>query len=122
MGHHIFEFHDRALRMHDIDVALVNHFLVLGAQRLGNEELSSSLRRWEWCGPGVWLNAEERILAFARAEVFAAAKSALAALGPVVSGQYIREIYPNLSGAEGRDAALILNELCKLEALVTPSA
>jgi hypothetical protein len=117
MGHHVFEFHDRALRMHDVDVALVRHFLELGAVRLGNEILVRGLRKWEWPGPGVWLNVEENELA-AHPEVFATAESVLEEFGKVVSAQYVKENVQDLSGERGHSAELIRDEIRKLRALI----
>lgn len=121
MAHHIFDFQDRALRMHDADVVLVKHFLELGAKQLGHEALFTSLSQWEWSGPGVWINVDEAALA-SHPEVFAAAENASAEFGAIVPAQYLRANVPSLGCASDRSAELIRNELQKLRALVRPGA
>ena len=40
----------------------LRHFLILGAMNLGLDEAAKALERWEWIGPGVWINVETQVL------------------------------------------------------------
>lgn len=103
--------------MHDADVALVRHFLLVGADRAGSEAARSAVSAWEWLGPGVWLNVDESAL-LSEGRAFEAAEAALSELGPVISSEYLRENVPGSSSALDMSAASVRDELRKLKALL----
>jgi hypothetical protein len=88
MGHHLFTNGSSVLPMKDGDVELVRHFLILGARALGLHELAKNVKRWDWQGPGVWINVEEKRLADHPA-VFEAAVRAVEKLGDTVDVGYL---------------------------------
>ena len=88
MGHHLF-IHDRkSLPMRDGDVALVRHFLIEGATRLGDKPLADAITGWQYQGPGVWVGIDEATLAGRRA-VFSAGIEAAEKLGEEISVDYL---------------------------------
>jgi hypothetical protein len=119
MPRHIFTFEGRTLRMQDAEVALVNHFLALGAQQLGNESVAASLRRWQWVGPGQWLNVAMETLT-APDELFVAAEQGLAKLGAMVSASYVQQHLPDFANGQDWDARVILDDLRKLQTHLRP--
>jgi hypothetical protein len=92
MGHHLFTHDQKSLPMRDFDVALVRHFLVEGARRLGDDQLASAISGWEYQGPGVWVGIDESVLT-GRGEVFARGIEAAEKLGDEISVEYLnREV------------------------------
>jgi hypothetical protein len=71
MGHHLFIHNGKGLAMRDFDVALVRHFLIEGASRVGDQSVSSAIAEREYQGPGVWIGVDETAL-IGRGPVFAA--------------------------------------------------
>jgi hypothetical protein len=98
MGHHLFIHNDRNLPMGDWDVALVRHFLIEGARRIGEGAIASAVADWKYQGPGVWSSIDETALADCR-RVFAASIEAVMKLGEHVSLDYLRK---NVKLAGGR--------------------
>ncbi len=90
MGHHLFIHDDKSLPMGDWDVALVRHFLIEGARRLGDGTIASAIAEWEYQGPGVWSGIDETALADSR-PVFAAGIEAVTKLGEYVSLDYLSQ-------------------------------
>ena len=90
MGHHLFIHDDKGLPMGDWDVALVRHFLIEGARRLGDKAVASAIEEWEYQGPGVWSDIDEGRLADCR-PVFLAGVEAVTKLGEFVSLDYLSE-------------------------------
>jgi len=121
MARHIFELNGRVLQIHDSDVALLKHFLELGAERAGKSTVLEALRRWEWPGPGVWVNVEESILT-SQQEVFCEAEKAIADMGGSIPGEYVRKNVSGLEGAMDRRVSALLSELHKLRAHVGAGA
>jgi hypothetical protein len=120
VGHHIFEFEGRFVRMHDSDVKMVNHFLKLAASRIGDEQALMSLRQWECIGTGVWMGVDERALATSP-QLFPAAESELDDLGAMISVDYLRSI-PGLDGSYADwPARPVIEELRKLRRLFDPA-
>ena len=81
MGHHVFVTEPSVLVIEDSALELVRHFLILGAMNLGLDEAAKALERWEWIGPGVWINVETQVLV-AHPTIFEAAVHAIDNLGP----------------------------------------
>lgn len=88
MGHHLFIYNNASLPMGDWDVALVRHFLIEGAHRLGDGAVASAITEWEYQGPGVWSGIDETAVADCR-PVFAAGVEAVTKLGEYVSLDYL---------------------------------
>ncbi|MDU9396001.1 hypothetical protein [Pseudomonas sp. zfem003] len=116
MAHHLFEFANRTLRLHDVDVVLVRHLLEQGAAAIGQHALAESLRQWEWLGPGVWVGVDESVLVLHPA-VFPAAAQILAGFGPVIPLAYVREAMPELGPTSDLATPPILSALRTLEGL-----
>ena len=88
MGHHLFKIGTSVFPMHDGDVELVRHFLIVGAKDVGLPELALSVDRWEWQGPGVWIHIDMAPLA-RHPIVFDAAVRSVERLGDVVDVPYL---------------------------------
>jgi hypothetical protein len=90
MGHHLFIHDDKSLPMSDWDVALVRHFLIEGASRVGDQSVGSAIADWEYQGPGVWVGIDEAAL-IDRGAVFLAAIEIVEGLGDHISLDYLHE-------------------------------
>jgi hypothetical protein len=90
MSHHLFIHGDTSLPMADWDVALVRHFLVEGARRLGDESVAKAIAEWEYQGPGIWVGIEETVLEGCR-PIFTAGIEAAEKLGGKISLDYLNE-------------------------------
>jgi hypothetical protein len=88
MGHHLFIREGKGLAVRDFDVALLRHFLIEGARRIGNAQLAGAISGWEYQGPGVWMGIDERILS-AHSPVFEAASEVAAELGDSIAVDYL---------------------------------
>jgi len=89
MGHHIFVNEPSVLVIEDGDLELARHFLILGAMDLGLDEAGKAIERWEWNGPGVWINVETRVLVDHPA-IFEAAVQAIDRLGTTIDVAYLK--------------------------------
>ena len=67
---------------------LVRHFLIQGAKDLGLEEAAKAIERWEWIGPGVWINIETQALVDHPA-IFDAAVRAVERFGETIDIAYL---------------------------------
>ena len=76
--------------MGDWDVALVRHFLIEGARRLGEGAIADAITEWEYQGTGVWSGIDEAALADCRL-VFTAGIEAVTELGASVSLDYLSQ-------------------------------
>jgi hypothetical protein len=121
MAHYIFELNGHTLRLHDVDIALLKHFIEVGAKRTSNRTIIDSLGRWEWAGPGIWLNVDELVLR-SNAGVLSAAEAEIVSLGEQVSVEYIGANVPCLTEPSGRSAAALLCELHKLKVFLESGA
>lgn len=90
MGHHLFSHDRKLLPMRDFDVALVRHFLIEGAKRLGDEFLAKAIVQWGYQGPGVWTGIDEAVLADHR-RVFAAGIDIAETLGDQIPLDYLND-------------------------------
>ena len=88
MGHHVFVTEPSVLVIEDSALELVRHFLILGAMNLGLDEAAKALERWEWIGPGVWINVETQVLV-AHPTIFEAAVHAIDRLGTTIDIAYL---------------------------------
>ena len=90
MGHHLFIHDDKSLPMGDWAVALVRHFLIEGASRVGDQSVGSAIADWDYQGPGVWVGIDEAALMNC-GPVFVAAVEVVEGLGDHISLDYLRE-------------------------------
>jgi len=93
MGHHLFIHGDKTLPMGDWDVALVRHFLIEGASRLGDQFAAKTIEEWEYQGPGVWVGIDESALVD-RGSVFTAGVEVVEKLGDHISLDYLHDNVP----------------------------
>lgn len=124
MGHHIFEWGPRTLVMHDGDMELVRHFLCTAANDLGLNEVSVAIAGWEWLGPGVWINIDERVLV-GRLEMFDLALARIRSFGDEIPLEYLRSVRvgEGCSFLRPRPTADLLKTVASLSAFVeTPEA
>lgn len=89
MGHHVFVNEPSVLVIEDGDLELVRHFLIQGAMDLGLDEAAKAIERWEWIGPGVWINVETDVLVD-RPVIFKAAVNAIDKLGATIDTVYLK--------------------------------
>ena len=74
--------------MRDGDVALVRHFLIEGATRLGDRPLADAITGWQYQGPGVWMGVDPTVLV-GRGAVFSAGIEVAERLGEEISVDYL---------------------------------
>jgi hypothetical protein len=91
MGHHLFVNGSSVLPIRDGDLELVRHFLILGAKDLGLDEAAKAIERWEWIGPGVWINVETQALVDHPA-IFEAAVRAVERFGDTIDIAYLNSV------------------------------
>lgn len=58
MGHDIIQFHGGHVVLHDHDLLVVRHFVLLQMEADGEAELTEFVRNWEWIANGVWLGID----------------------------------------------------------------
>lgn len=90
MGHHLFIHDEKSLAMRDLDVALVRHLLIEGANQLGDEPLASAIANWEYQGPGIWVGIDEAVFV-SHGPVFDAAITVAQKLGSEISADYLNK-------------------------------
>ena len=88
MGHHLFVNGSSVLPIRDGHLELVRHFLILGARDLGLDEAAKAIERWEWIGPGVWINIQTQALVD-HPDIFDAAVRAVARFGETIDIAYL---------------------------------
>jgi len=74
--------------MKDIDVVLVQHFLIEAGKHENAPEFVHSTSKWSWLGPGVWTDIDEAVFA-AHPEMLRVAAKLATKLGEEISLEYL---------------------------------